>query len=137
MVGKIENIPLYNINMEHQRFRPEYHVRRNADFQRAYRRRMTASDDRLLIFGCPNDLPYPRLGLSVSRKFGNAVARNRWKRLLREAFRLCRVNLPQGIDLVAIPRGGDGPNLDALMQSLPVLANKIAQRMNLPNAGRF
>jgi ribonuclease P protein component len=115
-----------------QRFRPEYHIRRSADFQRAYRCRAAASDDRLLIFGCPNDLPYPRLGLSVSRKFGNAVMRNRWKRLLREAFRLCREELPRGIDLVVIPRCSDNPELKLLVQSLPGLANKIAQKSNLP-----
>jgi ribonuclease P protein component len=118
--------------MDHQRFRPEYHIRRNADFQRAYRRRSTASDGRLLIFGCPNDLPYPRLGLSVSRKFGNAVARNRWKRLLREAFRLCRGDLPQGIDLVAIPRSNNDLELKLLLQSLPDLAYTIAKKLNLP-----
>ncbi len=91
------------------------------------------ADDRLLIFGCPNDLPYPRLGLSVSRKFGNAVKRNRWKRLLREAFRLCRAELPVGIDLVVIPRGGDDAELElgVLMQSLPGLANKVAQKLNM------
>ena len=91
------------------------------------------ADDRLLIFGCPNDLPYPRLGLSVSRKFGNAVKRNRWKRLLREAFRLCRAELPVGIDLVVIPRGGDDAELElgVLTQSLPGLANKVAQKLNM------
>jgi ribonuclease P protein component len=117
--------------MDHQRFKKEYHIRRNADFARAYRQRFSAADDRLLIFGCPNDLPYPRLGLSVSRKFGNAVARNRWKRLVREAFRLCRCKLPQGIDLVVIPRGNNQPELELLMQSLLALASKIAKKMNL------
>ena len=116
--------------MKDQRFRLEYRIRRNADFQRAYRCRATASNDRLLIFGCPNDLPYPRLGLSVSRKFGNAVMRNRWKRLLREAFRLCREELPQRIDLVVIPRCGGDPELKLLLQSLPGLANKVAQKLN-------
>ena len=117
--------------MHDQRFRHEYHIRRGADFQRAYGRRATASDERLLIFGCANELPYPRLGLSVSRKYGNAVRRNRWKRMLREAFRLSREKFPSGIDLVVIPRGGDDPKLELMLQSLPELANRIARKLNL------
>lgn len=117
--------------MENQRFRLEYRIRSNADFQRAYERRATASDQRLLIFGCPNNLPYPRLGLSVSRKYGNSVARNRFKRLIREAFRLSRRQLPVGIDLVVIPRGSENPRLDMLLQSLPDLARKIAMKLQL------
>jgi ribonuclease P protein component len=117
--------------MHDQRFRHEYHIRRSEDFQRAFGRRATASDERLLIFGCPNELPYPRLGLSVSRKYGNAVKRNRWKRLLREAYRFSRERLPSGIDLVVIPRGSDDPNLELLLQSLPELAYRIAKKLNL------
>ena len=48
----------------------------------------------------------PRLGLSVSAKVGGAVRRNRLKRLLREAFRLRRSELPKGLDFVAYPRPG-------------------------------
>ena len=114
-----------------KRFLPAYHIRRTADFRRAYQHRCTASDRRLLVFGCPNGLPYPRIGLSVSRKVGGAVVRNRWKRLIREAFRIRREQLPVGIDLVVIPRQDVEPEFSGLLQSLPSLADRLAGRLGI------
>ena len=105
-----------------------HRLKRGVDFQRVYRRRRSASDGMLLVFGCENGLPHPRLGLSVSRKVGNAVLRNRWKRVLREAFRLSVDRLPPGVDLVVIPRA-DSPLFDALHQSLPRLAQRVARKL--------
>jgi ribonuclease P protein component len=119
--------------MEHQRFLPAYRLRRPADFRRAYRLRCTAGNARLLIYGCPNGLPYPRLGLSVGRKVGSAVVRNRWKRLLREAFRFSRPELPPGIDLVVIPRGTGEPDLSGLMESFHQLSQRIDQQLKKSN----
>ena len=54
----------------------------------------------LTLYAVPNDLGYPRLGVSVGRTSGNAVVRNRLKRLMREAFRLSQDRVPQGYDYV-------------------------------------
>jgi ribonuclease P protein component len=116
--------------MVDQRFLPAYRIRRHSDFQRAYRRRCSASDRLLVVFGCANGLSHPRLGLSLSRKLGKAVVRNRWKRLLREAFRLRREQLPAGIDLVVVPRAQTEPTLTELLESLPQLAARIAQKLD-------
>ena len=58
----------------------------------------------LSLVACDNDLGYDRLGLAASRKLGGAVARNRAKRLLREAFRRHKRQACPGEDLVALPR---------------------------------
>lgn len=58
----------------------------------------------LAIFALPNDLGHGRLGLSVSRRVGNAPRRNRVKRLLRDAFRMLQHDFPCGYDLVVVVR---------------------------------
>jgi ribonuclease P protein component len=115
--------------MGDERFLSAHRIRRGADFRRAYQRRCTAADDLLLVFGYPNGLPHARLGLSVSRKVGGAVVRNRWKRLLREAFRLSRPQLPAGIDLIVVPRPETEPALATLVESLSRLARRLAGKL--------
>jgi ribonuclease P protein component len=110
-------------------FRPHEHLRRPADFRRVYDRRRSVSDERLIVYACPNDLPHNRLGLSVSRKVGGAVQRNRLRRLFREAYRLTRHQMPTGLDLVLIPRSPAEPPLAELVESLPRLVEKVAKKL--------
>src|SRR6059058_467530 len=58
----------------------------------------------LVVYSLPNNLNHPRLGISISRRVGTAVRRNRIKRLLREAFRIHQHDLPGGYDLVFVVR---------------------------------
>jgi len=61
----------------------------------------------LALYSKPNDLPHCRWGLSVSRRVGNAVRRNRVKRLLRESIRLLQHDFPAGYDIVIVVRPHD------------------------------
>lgn len=111
------------------RFRPHERLKDPADFRRAFDRRRSASDELMVVHGVENGRDHPRLGLSVSRKrVRKATARNRLKRLLREAFRLSKGDLPAGLDLVVVPRG---PRFDfeAARRSLPALAAAVARRI--------
>jgi ribonuclease P protein component len=109
-------------------FRPHEHLRRPADFQRVYDGRRSVSNGWLIVYACANGLPHNRLGLSVSRKWGGAVVRNRLRRLFREAYRLTRPELPTGLDLVLIPRRNDPP-LEELKRGLRHLVRQLARRL--------
>jgi ribonuclease P protein component len=60
----------------------------------------------LIVAPGPNVAAPSRLGVTVTKKVGSAVRRNRVKRLVREAFRLCPDLVPTGIDLVVIAKDG-------------------------------
>ncbi len=112
------------------RFQPHEHLRRPDDFRRTFERRRSVSDAWLIVYACENGLPHLRLGLSVSRKFGQATHRNRLRRLYREAFRLTRHEMSAGLDLVLIPRTAEAPSLDELKRSLPRLVAQAARKLS-------
>jgi len=85
-------------------FRPRDRVSLDRDYRSAFAARLKKARFPLVVFGRPNGLDHPRLGLSVGRRVGGATTRNRVKRLLREAFRLGRADLPAGFDLVVSVR---------------------------------
>ena len=131
-------------------FPKSQHVRRQLDFTRIYRVKMAYNNGVLLVYAARNDLGYPRLGLSVSKKVGKAHARNRWKRIIREAFRLQQSEfagvvlktaqnenrtditpeIAAGIDFIVIPKKTDvEPNFKEVCKSLKYCVKRASEKL--------
>ena len=111
-------------------FRKNQHLRKGADFSRVYALRCVARGPHLTVFAAPNQSDSLRVGLSVSKKHGNAVLRNRLKRLLREAFRLSRHEMPVGLDLVLVPVDARDTKLEEFQAALVAAVQKLARKLS-------
>ena len=83
-----------------EKFRAAQRLRSSRQFEAVYSRGARVHGSTLVLYGLLNDLGFPRLGVTVSRKIGKAVVRNRVKRRIREIFRTRLQASRSGIDLV-------------------------------------
>ncbi len=105
-------------------------LKRQLDFAAVFSKGKVAADDVLVIHALAGPELHTKLGLSISKKVGNSPQRNRWKRLIREAFRRNAHQLPSHLWLVVRPRRGAQPEYHAIQRSLCQLAQRLEKRCN-------
>ena len=79
-------------------------IKRNTDFRRLYYRGKSQVAPALVTYALKNHSAQNRLGITVTKKIGSAVARNRCKRIIRAAYRALEPGLPSGWDFVFVAR---------------------------------
>jgi ribonuclease P protein component len=105
-------------------------IRKRSEYQRVYAKGQKISSKSLVLFCLENGLERPRLGMTVTRRTGGAVQRNRTKRLLREWFRVNRGDLPD-LDFVVNAREGiHRMSQEALARELKDVLRRLAARGN-------
>ena len=110
---------------------------RSGTFTLILRRGRCAADGCLVVFAIERDPntstqntchgSNSRLGVTIPKKTGNAVVRNRWKRWIREAFRTQQDRFPPGFDFVVRPKKDAIGQWNAIRKSLPRLACRAAK----------
>lgn len=116
--------------MARWRFPKSARLLKSSEFERVFDERNSAADGLIVVYAARGLSEQPRLGLTVSRKCGNAVVRNHWKRSLREAFRLVQHDLPRYLDLVILPRPGASPDVASLQISFVSLASQLSKKLD-------
>jgi ribonuclease P protein component len=93
-------------NATSEEFPHKVRIVRSTDYRILYKEGRKIQSGRFVLFGLANEVGHHRLGLTVSRKVGGAVVRNRIKRLFREVFRRCSVEIPNQYDIVVNAKPG-------------------------------
>ena len=108
-----------------QSFPKAFRLLRREEFQGVYARGDRVVGRYVLVHVLPNQLGHPRLGVTVTKKSGKAVVRNRWKRLIREVFRRNKGAFPPVDMVVTVKRGVELPSYWELEKDMLNLARRL------------
>ncbi len=113
-----------------QGFSKKERLLKRKEFQLVFDKGEKFRNNQLKVYALSNGNSVSRIGLVVGRKFGNSPKRNRFKRILREAYRLNKSLLNYGADIVVIPRPGLRElTLGAIEEGFKVILTQISDKL--------
>ena len=110
-----------------QRLRRSERIRRRSEFKAILAQKASAANGTLIVYVARNSLQRSRIGMSTSKRLGNAVCRNKLRRRLREVFRRNKESIPRGLDVFCIVRSI--AKLEDFQRSLLSLIPKALRRL--------
>jgi len=120
------------------RFGKPDRIQRSDDFTAIIRHGAFAADEVLVVNvryrttgegSLPPATSRSRLGITIPKKTGPAVVRNRWKRWIREAFRTQRSQIPVGLEIIVRPKRDAVGGFAAIARSLPVAVRRASRKL--------
>ncbi len=110
-------------------FSKKQRLRNNDQFKGILGYKCCAGNDLFKIYVAGNDCGYPRLGVSAGKRCGNAVVRNRLKRLAREAFRASQHDIATGYDylLIFTPKVSKKEKLSEKSAAMKMTCSQVTQ----------
>ncbi len=101
-------------------------LKKNYEFARVYKRGRFLATKYLVIYVLNNNMDMNRIGITISKKVGKAVTRNRIRRLVKENYRLVEGSLKRGYDIVIVSRKKeDIPLFDDIKKEMNYLLRKL------------
>ena len=105
-------------------------IKSNKDFMKVYKKGRFSANSLITVYFLPNRSPYNRIGITTSKKIGNAVQRNRARRIIRAAYRNTEKLFPIGFDIIFVARTDI---LNAKSTNIEVFIKKrVLKEMNRP-----
>jgi ribonuclease P protein component len=110
-------------------------IKKNLDFRKIYQKKRSVSDSLLVCYSAPQSMEWPRVGVSVSKKVGGAVVRNRIKRQIKEILRKNSDALGSGYDIIFVVRVRcSGASFGEIQSSCLKLLKKAIRKGNVKSS---
>ncbi len=116
----------FNYEVLHSYMKKTVPLKKNYEFLRTYKKGKFYVGKFITMYALPNKFKFNRLGITVSKKFGKSVRRNRLRRLIRENYRLFEDFINYGYDIVFVSRNTEEmPEFISIKKEMKFLLKKL------------